>query len=306
MAVEIADEELEGLRGAAARTQQLESELQALRDEGQESSKRYRNLESQQAQLIGQVQAYIQQQGQQQRPAAVAYDDNEPIVERRQWHQEFDRAVKSGVNPVLDNLVNTYGQREQMHAQRNREQAKYLVGLKSDLAPFLEKYDEEIEAMVSSMPLDQQGSVKTYENAVKAVKALHVDEVADDRVRQLLSELAPGDEDDDDEDEMTQDEIIDRRVKQQMRQLLGDRAPKTKEAPARQVSARAPMPQSTRAGGSQAKQRRPKYEPLDRTERYFAQLQGLTDEDYRGYGQDLTRDIFGFRDPKTGAMRSRV
>ena len=135
--------------------------------------------------------------------------------------------------------------------------------------------------MLDSQPPNVAAMPGSYEAACKAVAAVHMKEIVDERVQaEVAARTRPANDEEDEDQEEEQSE------------------------PRRTVAS--PTVRSTATGPGLKGKKGRRFEPLSPEERKFAAIAGLSDEEYDRYSHaELTNDIFGFRD-KEGRVRDRV
>jgi pyruvate/2-oxoglutarate dehydrogenase complex dihydrolipoamide acyltransferase (E2) component len=217
----------------------------------------------------------------QAQPAALA-DDGE--LTQDSVRKMVEESYRSGVAPVVQQYYQS-----QTEANRRLFRKEY-----ADFA----KYEGEIVQMLAQQGPQLAAMPQAWEAAYKAVKALHADEEVEERVKARLAEQKAkrAEEDDGEEDE---------EEGQGREGLQVDGSTEPPQPPQATATVRPEAPAAT--AGVPSGGRPQKRVALDREQNRIATVFGLSADDYlKAASPAYSEDIFGFRDAKTGKVRSRV
>lgn len=195
-----------------------------------------------------------------------------PVEEVDEDTQRSRQNLREEVNQAIISQVSPV---VQSYYKSERATRKQLAHHDPELNTILKKWGNEVESLLDSQPPEIAAQPNAYAAACKAIAVQHIDELVEERANAKVANRTQVEEDSDPDNE---DYV----------------------APTR---TRAPTAPSARAPGSTGSNR--KQVRLDDRERQVAGVFGLTAEDYDKYSNDLTSDIYGFRD-KSGRMRGRV
>jgi hypothetical protein len=123
------------------------------------------------------------QSAQPEKPSADPQAEYMKLVEdvRSNWHSDPAGNALKLVEPLMSQM------QQKMSSKVSTLELKTskLAALSSPDKPIYDKYADEVEQLVSSLP----PSENTYQEAIKAVKANHMDDLVNDMVNQKLDEL---------------------------------------------------------------------------------------------------------------------
>lgn len=251
----------------------LMKEIQELKSQVGGLQQAKTDLEQAYTRDLGVLTQYANQMMQPQQQQAQV-DPNDPEVQQQiKLRQIVDQAIDQKTSPIVAGYF---------QSQRVRE--KQLAYADPKLKEVLDdpKMSAEVEALINSQPAEVQGKVGIYEAATKAVAALHMDEITERRISAR--------------------EAARTATAQQEQEENTPRYERNSEFTPPVMSPPTGATRPTQAAPSQTR----KFAPLDADEKHMAEVMGVSHSDYDTYSRDLTADVFGFRDPKTGKQRSRV
>lgn len=272
---EIDEAELARLQAADASAKQLQVE----RDQAAQARSA---AEAAHKQEMEAARLYIQQMAQQQQPQQqVDTGDDDAIVSRRDL-----RAVAEATALEVDRRTN-----ERLKVAFQNQRVSNREHARARLGSHFSKWESEIEGHMDKLAPNVAADPKAYDEVFAFVRSKHLDEVIEERLAaDRASRPAPEPSDDESAESTTTHAEV-------------------PQSPSAAPVSRPAAPAPTATAGRPVSIRKPAAPaPLTQDQRYVARQMGMSDEEYRSHdvGPDEVPDIFGFRDKKTGAMRTRV
>jgi len=270
---EMTEEEVQKLREAAARAEQLARESEEAKAKHAAELQQIQQAHQAQIQQVGE---WVRNFAAQQQGAQAPVEDAEATVEDlplSKLKQMISEGAMTGVSPILQ--------------QHYRNQADLnLRSARRDMPDF-SRFEQEVKAMLAQQPLEVQANPTAWEAAYKAARAAHMEEIVEEQLQaRIAAQQAAAAEVEEEVEEETEPEA--------------PRPAAPRAAP--------PIAVASATGATGAAQRRkPKAPLLDEREARMASRFDMEATDFAKYADpNYSPDVFGFNDPQTGKPRRKV
>lgn len=233
---------------------QMAQQLQAERQQREQLASRYQ-------QDVGTLSAYVQSFQQQPTPPVEEEIDEETPEGRKRAREQLQRQLQESQQA-----------HQQSQYQALREMSRNTTAMKHGAE--WDKYGAEVEQMLNQYPLAVTATPQAYDAAMKAVKALHYEEILEEAVAKRLAARSEEEEDDGDQ----------RAPTSYSPPTMGGVSPvRTTASPGRAVA-----PPKKRARGP--------WDGLDREQQQWLKERGMSAEDYNKYSDPkYEHDFMGFK-----------